>query len=716
MNMSTVKEHVKKLVLDVRENGFASHRNLMLSLYLVIIVLVNLVSLNLYMRFDLTGNSAYSLSETSRDIVSSLESPLTIRVFFTEDLPAPYNNVKRYLTDLLEEYQQAGNRNFRYVFIDPSHEKNKKQISDYGMRSVQVSVYKSDQISERKAYMGIAIEHEDLLEKIDSLTTVEGMEYRITSLIKKMTGKVDALHRVKNPINIFFFASKNVPDVGTVAAKVKAQVDKCNVKNYSKLKFQGPIDPFENPAAMDRAQMYGIQKLTLRDMRGRSEDIMLGLVVEYKGRFETVHMIGRSFFSLYSVIESLDGIVNSIVGSIIGINPVIGYSMGHDEMSFTDMRDGAVNFRPLVPDMYDFQNVDLSKDDIPESIQTLVINGPKKEFSDLELFKIDQFLMKGRSVVLFLDSFREAPQQFPAMMQRQSPSVIPNSTGIEKLIAHYGVSVTPKILLDMQCLHYRGESLYMVPKISEDSLHRENEITRNLKQVYFAKASPVVADDKKLRETGARKTVLVSSSPDSWLVQNIMPWAMYPPKENQRSRHDLAVLVSGRFTSYFSSRDLPVFTAVSQGEQQAAGGGTKIETRSFMEKTVKPGKLLVIGTSEITRFDYQHDRRVFSRPNAIFVQNVIDYINGNFGMPEMRSKGLELNPIRDDNVLALIIKKIFNIPLADAVDWAKLLLKLLNILILPALVLAITVGVMYTQKRKQRKRIKSEFAKDREVE
>jgi ABC-type uncharacterized transport system involved in gliding motility auxiliary subunit len=135
-----------------------------------------------------------------------------------------------------------------------------------------------------------------------------------------------------------------------------------------------------------------------------------------------------------------------------------------------------------------------------------------------------------------------------------------------------------------------------------------------------------------------------------------------------------------------------------------------------MKKTVKPGKLLVIGTSEITRFDYQHDRRVFSRPNAIFVQNVIDYINGNFGMPEMRSKGLELNPIRDDNVLALIIKKIFNIPLADAVDWAKLLLKLLNILILPALVLAITVGVMYTQKRKQRKRIKSEFAKGREVE
>jgi len=714
--MSTVKERVKKLILDIRENGPGSQKNVMLSLYIVVIVLVNLVSLNLYMRFDLTGNNAYSLSETSREIVSSLESPLTVRVFFTEDLPAPYNNVKRYLSDILEEYQQYGNRNFRYVFIDPSHEKNKKQISDYGMRSVKVGVYKSDQISERKAYMGIAIEHEDLLEKIDSLTTVEGMEYRITSLIKKMAGKVDALHRVKDPINVFFYASKNVPDLQTVFTKVKARVDACNVKNYNKLKFQGPIDPFENPAAMETAKMYGIQKLTLRDMRGRSEDIMLGLVVEHKGRFETVHMIGRSYFSLYSVIESLDGIVNSIVGSIIGINPVIGYSTGHDEMSFADMRDGAVNFRPLVPDMYDFQNIDLSKDDIPESIQTLVINGPKKEFSELELFKIDQFLMKGRSVVLFLDSFREAPQQFPAMMQRRSPSVIPNSTGIEKLIAHYGVSVTPKILLDMQCLHYRGESLYMVPKISEDSLSRENEITRNLKQVYFAKASPVVADDTKLSENGAAKTVLVSSSPDSWLVTSIMPYTMFPPKENQRSQHNLAVLVSGRFRSYFSGRDLPAFSAAVPQEHQGKGAGAKIETPSFMKKTVKPGKLLVIGTSEITRFDYQHDRRVFSRPNAIFVQNVIDYMNGNYGMPEMRSKGLELNPIRDDNILAMAIKKIFSIPLSDAMDWAKIVLKLLNILILPALVLAVTAGVMYTHKRKQRARIKSEFGKNREVE
>lgn len=715
MDMSVIKARIKKLLLDIRENGLGSQKNLMLPLYIVIIVLVNLVSLNLYTRFDLTGNSAYSLSETSRDIVSSLESPLTVRVFFTDDLPAPYNNVKRYLSDVLEEYQQHGNRNFRYVFIDPSHEKNKKQISDYGMRSVNVSVYKSDQISERKAYMGIAIEHEDLLEKIDSLTTVEGMEYRITSLIKKMTGKVDALHRVKDPINVYFYASKNVPDIQSVAAKVKAQVDKCNVKNYNKLKFQGPIDPFDNPASMETAKMYGIQKLTLRDMRGRSEDIMLGLVVEYKGRFETVHLIGRTYFSLYSVIESLDGIVNSIVGSIIGINPVIGYSTGHDEMSFADMRDGAVNFRPLVPDMYDFQNIDLSKDDIPEGIQTLIINGPKKEFSDLELFKIDQFLMKGRSVVLFVDSFRESPQQFPGMMQR-SPAVIPNATGVEKLIAHYGVSVTPKILLDMQCLHYRGESLYMVPKISEDSLHRENEITRDLKQVYFAKASPVVADDKKLRDAGAVKTVLVSSSPDSWLVTNIMPWAMYPPKENQRSQHDLAVLVSGRFTSYFNGRDIPDTGAPAAEAAQANAAGTRIETPSFLKKAVKPGKLLVIGTSEITRFDYQHDRRIFSRPNAIFVQNVIDYVNGNYGMPEMRSKGLELNPIREDNVLAVVIKKIFNIPLPDAVDWAKLLLKLLNILVLPALVLAVTTGVMYTQKRKQRSRIKSEFSKKREME
>ncbi len=118
---------------------------------------------------------------------------------------------------------------------------------------------------------------------------------------------------------------------------------------------------------------------------------------------------------------------------------------------------------------------------------------------------------------------------------------------------------------------------------------------------------------------------------------------------------------------------------------------------------------VVIGTSEITKFDYQHDPRSSSRPNSIFIQNIVDYMNGNYGIPEMRSKGLEINPIREDNALAMSIKRIFRLPQADAVNWAKVVLKILNILLIPAVVISLTGFFVHTNRKKRKDRISSEF-------
>ena len=73
--------------------------------YLIVIVLVNIAGITLFLRMDLTSNKLYSISKASQKVVSTLSEPLTIKVFFTKDLPAPHNNTERYLHDLLQEYQ-----------------------------------------------------------------------------------------------------------------------------------------------------------------------------------------------------------------------------------------------------------------------------------------------------------------------------------------------------------------------------------------------------------------------------------------------------------------------------------------------------------------------------------------------------------------------------------------------------------------------------------
>ncbi len=717
MKPNAILDIIKGYAGRLHEMDDSRRKNWLIALYAIIIILINLVGTKLYFRLDLTGNGAYSLSEVSREVVSSLETPLTVRVFFSEDLPAPYNNVQRYLSDILVEYAGAGNRNFQYRFINPAHEKNKKELEDYGVRPVKVSEYKRDKMSVREAYMAVAVEHEDLVERLDSLTSVEGLEYQITSMIRKMAGKVDALHRLKDPINVTLFASKNVPDLGVVISKVKEQVKKCNVKNYNKINLLDPIDPYSAKEAMSRADEFGIQKIFLRDARGKTEEIRLGLVVEHKGRFETVHLISRNMFSFYSIIDSLDDIINSIVGSMIGINPVIGYLTGHGEMSFSDMREGAVNFRPLVPDMYDFKNINLASEEIPDTIKTLVINGPKLAFTEEELLKIDQFLMKGNSLIVFQESFRE-----DQMRQRnpfnQGPQLVPNETGLEKLLAHYGLTQGKEIVLDTKCLYYRGESLHLVPEIGAEGLNRKNEITKYLKQMYFVKSSPLIVDDTNLAKAGTKKTVLVTSSPGSWLTRDFMPWSMFPPEEKKRSRYDLAVLLEGRFESFYKGVDIARIASPSNtaapGKHQDANAVSNVAQISVLEHSLRPGKIFLAGSSEITKFDYQPQRSGGDRPNATFIQNVVDFMNGNYGVPEMRSKGLEINPINDDNVLARLIKRLFGLPMSDAVDWAKIIFKLMNILVLPAIIISLTAVTMMGWRKRRKNAIVLEYARKKE--
>ena len=71
------------------------------TIYLLILIgallLLNLISRNWYKRFDLTDNKMYSLSSSSENIVDKIDDLLTMKVYFSNDLPGELSNTKRYL-------------------------------------------------------------------------------------------------------------------------------------------------------------------------------------------------------------------------------------------------------------------------------------------------------------------------------------------------------------------------------------------------------------------------------------------------------------------------------------------------------------------------------------------------------------------------------------------------------------------------------------------
>ena len=115
------------------------------TIYIIAFILVNLISMNWFIRFDLTDNKMYSLSDSSKQTIEKINDPLTIDLYFSDDLPGQLQNNKRFVQDLLEEYSAYSN-NVNFYFVKNDENFNSKAQADV-IQSKDVQVIDNDEIS-----------------------------------------------------------------------------------------------------------------------------------------------------------------------------------------------------------------------------------------------------------------------------------------------------------------------------------------------------------------------------------------------------------------------------------------------------------------------------------------------------------------------------------------------------------------------------------------
>lgn len=162
---------------------------LRLLVVLGILILVNIISVRLFGRLDMTKNGVFTLSDASKQLMRSLDDRVTVKAYFTEDLPAPYNNNRRVLLDELNEYKAYARGNLQYEFIDPTGEKGEQEAQQQGVAPVQVQVMKDDKFEVKRGYMGVVLQFEDRKEVLPVLQNTSNLEYELSSTIKKLTSK-----------------------------------------------------------------------------------------------------------------------------------------------------------------------------------------------------------------------------------------------------------------------------------------------------------------------------------------------------------------------------------------------------------------------------------------------------------------------------------------------------------------------------------------------
>ncbi|MGD8963672.1 MAG: ABC transporter permease, partial [Desulfobacterales bacterium] len=190
---------------------------------------------------------------------------------------------------------------------------------------------------------------------------------------------------------------------------------------------------------------------------------------------------------------------------------------------------------------------------------------------------------------------------------------------------------------------------------------------------------------------------LISSSDKSWEMRGritLNPMFIQPPQsKDEMQSKALAYLITGEFPSYFADKPIPVKQADEstvketdsqedrQNEQsRPAGQETTVDlskitaSGQFLPKG-KPGKIFLMASSDMLR-DNLLDAGGRG-PNATYILNVIDYLNGREDIAIMRGKQQRLNP------------------LDDAAASTRTFVKTLNIVGLPALVVLFGIAVWF---------------------
>ncbi|MFC1816316.1 GldG family protein, partial [Thermodesulfobacteriota bacterium] len=154
-------------------------------LVLFILVLINVISSRVNFRWDATHDNLYSLSESTKKIISNLEQDVVIKVFYSKSLANIPSHIKNHagrMLDFLSEYENYSNKKVIVEVYDPKIDSEEEEWAQkYGLEGI-------DMPTGDKIYLGlvaVAADQEEVI-KMMVASREEHLEYDITRIIARV--------------------------------------------------------------------------------------------------------------------------------------------------------------------------------------------------------------------------------------------------------------------------------------------------------------------------------------------------------------------------------------------------------------------------------------------------------------------------------------------------------------------------------------------------
>jgi ABC-2 type transport system permease protein len=424
------------------------------------------------------------------------------------------------------------------------------------------------------------------------------------------------------------------------------------------------IDPMaiqnldERKALMTDLMQRGLSptNLTTKSKTDSKQQLIFpGAIITYAGREMPVQLLENQIgFSPQQILNNSEVLLeykfaNAIKKLAQYRAPRIAFLQGNEELNNLETADIRQTLEGL---SYQVKDLDLHSNYHIANFDVIVIAKPRTAFEEQDLYKIDQFIMRGGKALWLVDGTNATMDSLKKNPQGQF--VQANDFNLDNMLFKYGVRINSDVVQDINLnnpipliVGQMGNApqtemfpWYYFPLLVSDNNHA---IIRNLDPVASFFASTIDT----IQNRGVNKTILLHTTENAkaQLAPTRVHFGILQGKPNpayyNQPKLPVAVLLEGEFESAFTNRLPP---------ETKAAFDTVAELKP-VDKSAK-SKMIVIADGDIIRSEVRNDSSAYPLgyymytkqqfANKDFILNCIEYLIDDSGILETRNKEMKL--------------------------------------------------------------------------
>lgn len=453
--------------------------------------------------------------------------------------------------------------------------------------------------------------------------------YTLSPETKKMLSQIDDVVSV----NVYF--SENLPpNLLPVKEAVKDILNDFGAYSHEKLAVKF-IDPKGNEELERKLMRIGIPQIEMNILQEDRQEVVLGYLgigIFYEDKVSVIPVVTSTENLEYELARSIKKVITRET-------PTIAFITGHGEPVLSDTY---TTIRQELEKQYNVEYLDTSRNpDIPERVKTVIIIGPEKDYTDRELYELDQFLMRGGKLI-FLGERVHVGNNLRAK---------PVDSNIFELISNYGIDVNKDLVVDLRSHTYASFGTqfarFISPypfwvKVLGNRVNKRNPVLYRIQFLVFPWASSIeLSSDEGIRFEKLFATTNLSYS-------KTFPFDLGPQQDfhqggNMNSKI-LGVVLSGRLPSYFKTRDIPDYEG--NDDRLKEFFKQRDEYRKKITQSIET-QIVVVSDS-----DFISDNFISrNTQNMEFFLNLVDYLSLDDSLIKIRAKTITRKPLKeiDDN-------------------------------------------------------------------